>query len=517
MLDQHSSASCNHIVFKQYRWIQYFFMFLILLQPISSFGYMEIIQTEKPHPIKVSKQHAQFYNDHSANNLWQVLREHFSLDDYSYAPAVRAQIRWYQYHRAYFERVTNRARPYLYYIYQQVKKNHLPIELVALPMIESAYNPFAYSHAGASGLWQIMPKTANYFGIKHNYWYDGRRDITSSTKMALGYLTYLSSFFNHNWLLAIAAYDSGEGTVLNALQYNSRYGRRLNFWSLPLPQETQAYVPSLLAVVAIIKNPARYGLSLPYIPARPYLGEVTIAQSMQLAQIAKLTGIKMEHVYELNPGFNHWVTGTQGPFHLLLPIDKIEHFKLALNAYNKTRVQDHYVTKGDTLGRIALLYHRSADTIKQFNHLNSNVIRVGQKITIPPLVTLKTDPKKIEPSTTKLVANKGFYHQEHAPFVYQIQKGDSVATLAKKYNISARDIQHWNNLHNLKQLVAGKKLLIWPGNQLPNSKLAYYKVKHGDNLSSIAKKHRVTLAQLCKWNNLKPNAQIKVGQQIKVG
>src|SRR5579862_1406636 len=184
----------------------------------------------------------------NADNLWDVLRESFTLPHYEDNPAVQEKIEWYMNNQDFLLRSASRSAPYLYYIFQQVKKRHLPAELVLLPIVESGYNPFNVSNVGAAGIWQLMPDTATGLGVKQDWWYDGRRDVIASTRAALNYLAYLQSFFEGNWLYAIAAYNTGEGNVLSAIKRNIREGMDTDFWSLPLAQETKDYVPSLLAL-----------------------------------------------------------------------------------------------------------------------------------------------------------------------------------------------------------------------------------------------------------------------------
>ncbi len=474
------------------------------------YSYMEVIAGR---PVQIVNGHAYYdvQNPNSAShNLWEVLREHFVLPDFSYNREVQEQIRWYAYHRSYFERVLNRARPYLYYIYQHTRQRHLPAELALLPTIESAYNPFAYSHAGAAGLWQIMPVTADYFGIKHSYWYDGRRDIMSSTKMALGYLTYLNEFFNHDWLLAVAAYDSGEGTVLNAIQYNLHVGRSANFWYLPLPQETQAYVPRFFAVIEIIRHPARYGFHLPYVSDKPYLGEVTIDYPMRLAKIAELAKLQLEQVYEFNPGYNRWITGPKGPFHLLLPVNKIKTFQHRLAYYNQHRTIIHTVKKGESLSVIAHKFRRSLNEIKLANNLKNNSIRIGEKLKIPP-----SNPIIQKPNTHN--SNHGFFHKEHAPFKYTVNKGDSLWTLAKNNDVSIGQIKMWNQIKSNADLKVGKELFIWPGNSIHikhRVKIMHHTIRRGDNLSTLAKKYHASIDDIRKWNHLGKNHILQIGEHV---
>ncbi len=222
--------------------------------------YQNNVHLSPEHKQKLADDISRYRN---ADNLWDVLREEFTLPHYEDSPAVQAKIEWYMNNQDFLLRSTTRAAPYLYYILQQVKKRHLPAELVLLPIIESGYNPFSLSNAGASGIWQLMPDTASGLGVKRDYWFDGRRDVISSTRAALNYLAYLQSFFEGNWLLAIAAYNTGEGNVLSAIKRNIRDGYDTDFWSLPVAQQTKDYVPSLLAVATIISRPDLYPVYLP--------------------------------------------------------------------------------------------------------------------------------------------------------------------------------------------------------------------------------------------------------------
>lgn len=210
-------------------------------------SYRVVSAGHQPLPGSQAEPREKYHN----SDLWSVLQHQFTLNHYENNPAVKAQIEWFLKRKKYIYKLAENAQPYLYYILTQVDKRKLPAEMVLLPMIESAYDPFAFSSAGASGLWQMMPGTASGFGLKQNWWYDGRRDIVASTNAALDYLSYLQSFFNGNWLLAIAAYDSGEGTVLSATRKNIAKGEPTDFWSLNLPRETQAYIPKLLALAEI--------------------------------------------------------------------------------------------------------------------------------------------------------------------------------------------------------------------------------------------------------------------------
>jgi len=268
----------------------------------------------------------------NADNLWDILRENFALPHYENIPGVQEKVNWYMRNQDYLIRATSRAAPYLYYIAQEVKTRHLPAELVLLPIIESGYNPFSISSMGASGLWQLMPDTATGFGVKQDFWYDGRRDILVSTRAALNYLAYLQNFFEGNWLLAIAAYNTGEGNVLAAIKRNIRAGKNTDFWSLPLAQQTRDYVPSILALATIISHPERYPIYFPPVKNAPYLAQVDIGVQINLQLAAALAGMSYQKLMQLNPGFNRSATAKKGPFTLILPIEDVALFAENLKA-----------------------------------------------------------------------------------------------------------------------------------------------------------------------------------------
>ena len=270
------------------------------------------------------------YPSSNKANLWDSLKDDLELSHETDNPEVKKQINWYQHHQSYLNHAIARAAPYIFYVYQQTQKQHLPAELALLPFIESNYNPSASSEMGATGLWQIMPGTARQTGLKINSQYDGRRSLTASTHAALSYLSSLH-FLNKDWLLALAAYNSGQGTLLQAIRQNSREDQDTDFWSLPLPQQTRAYVPKLLAIAAIIHQPERYHIHLQPVKNGPYLSSVKVAAKTDFNKAAKLAGISTATLHELNPAFRKWpVVAMNAPINLVVPINKAVQFKKTL-------------------------------------------------------------------------------------------------------------------------------------------------------------------------------------------
>lgn len=227
-------------------------------------------------------------------------------------------------------RMTTQAKPYLYYIVEQLEKRNMPGELALLPIIESAFRPQATSNRGAAGLWQFIPSTGRLYGLKQDNWYDGRRDITASTKAALDYLQFLHKEFDHNWMLALAAYNSGEGTVRRAIKRNKRAGKPTTFWDLNLPKETKEYVPKFLALAEVIGNAEKHSIALPAIENQPYFKLVNPGTHLNFQQAAKLAGMDIFKLKQLNPGYRRASTHPKGPQQLLLPIANVEKFEFNL-------------------------------------------------------------------------------------------------------------------------------------------------------------------------------------------
>ncbi|MCS6948190.1 MAG: transglycosylase SLT domain-containing protein, partial [Steroidobacteraceae bacterium] len=251
----------------------------------------------------------------ATDDLLQRLRSGFALPEVDH-PSIDAHLSWYARNPEYLERVFGRAELYLHHIVGEIEARGMPLELALLPVIESAFEPFAYSRARAAGLWQFIPGTGERFGLPQNWWYDGRRDVLESTRAALDYLQFMHDEFNGDWLLAAAGYNCGEHCVLRAIRENQAQGKPIDFWSLRLPAETRAYVPKLLAMSRLVANPELYGIAFSQIPNEPYFVKVDTGGQIDLKLAAELAGITHEELSELNPAFHRWATPPQGPHHL---------------------------------------------------------------------------------------------------------------------------------------------------------------------------------------------------------
>lgn len=476
----------------------------------------------------------------NADNLWDVLREEFTLPHYENIPAVQEKIEWFMNNQDYLLRSATRAAPYLYYILQQVRKRHLPTELVLLPIVESGYNPFSLSHVGAAGIWQLMPGTATGLGVKRDMWYDGRRDVIASTRAALNYLAYLQTFFEGNWLLAIAAYNTGEGNVLAAMKRNIRDGRDTDFWSLPVAQETRDYVPSLLALAVIITHPDQYPIYFPPVRNAPYLAQIDVGAQINIKYAAGLAGISLKQMQQLNSGFK--AASTKGPSHkLVLPIENVEQFteNLARSPLNNRPINwSHYQIKsGDTIVSIAKKFNTTPNAIRKLNHLNAKAnLRRGSEILIPQKAddevmfaaadtekeAAVTKRKKIVATASIAVAGK--YVLQPGDTVYMVRATDTIKTIAYRFHIKPEYLQAANGLVGGKKLPVGKQLIIpthfrneTASTSKPTNKLqpgdTIYMVRKGDTIEKIAQKFKASPAAI-RIVNLVDNNSLAEGEKL---
>ncbi|WP_415074530.1 LysM peptidoglycan-binding domain-containing protein [Legionella sp.] len=466
---------------------------------------------------------------HTTSDVWEVLRSEFRINHETSRAEVQEQIRWLVSHPSYLQKVCRQSEPYIYHILGEIKKRKLPGELALLPMIESAYDPFAYSGVGAAGLWQLMPRTGADLGLKQDWWFDGRRSIRPSTEAALSYLIYLNKFFEGNWILAIAAYDSGEGTISRAIKVSQRPTQNVSFWELLTPRETQIYVPRLLALAEVIKNPQRYRISLPEIPYLPYFEEVNIGSQIDLSHAAKLAGISYKELIKLNPGYNRWTTAPYKPFKLLIPAEKVQQFNSNLaNFPEEKRVSwtKHQVKQGDNLDNIAIRYHTTVNLIKQLNQLPTNTITPNQSLLIPStknaptlipqkeIAIAKTTPFSTGAinSTAKLL--NPIREGNNRRVIHIVQGTDSYQRLEQLYGVTIKEIQSWNKMSAYQRLQTGQQLVIWKQVKQPKQ----YIVQRGDNLNIIAKKNQIQVNKILSLNpGLRWNAPLQHGQRIRVG
>ncbi|WP_428240885.1 LysM peptidoglycan-binding domain-containing protein [Gynuella sp.] len=449
------------------------------------------------------------------DDLWLDMRKLFSLDIYHDDPRVKAQYNWYSKHPSYMTRVSNRSKRYIYYVVEQLKKRNMPGEIALLPIVESAYDPFAYSHGRASGMWQFIPGTGKIYGLKQDWWYDGRRDVIASTDAALDYLQSLSNRFGGDWLLALAAYNSGGGTVSRAIRHNKQKGLPTDFWSLSLPKETSAYVPKLLALSRIVWDTRTAGVSLPVLPKAPYFAAVDTGSQIDLAQAAELAEVELDELYLLNPGFNQWATSPDGPHRLLVPIKNAELFEQRLSEIPvKQRVtwSRYTIKSGDTLSTIAEKFGTTIDVIRNANHISNNIIVAGKTLMIP---SSSLDKNQYTLSSDNRLASRQSYNPDSkskTKVVHIVETGDSFWEISRKYKVGTRELAKWNGMAPTDTLRVGQELVVWVDKNhqmvaMTNTggrnviRKVGYKVRSGDSLSRIASRFNVTVSSLRKWNS----------------
>lgn len=472
---------------------------------------------------------------HNADNMWDLLRHEFTLPHYEDNPRVQEQIIWFLNNKDFLMRSATRAAPYLYFILQQVRKRHLPAELVLLPMIESAYNPFAYSSAGAAGLWQMMPNTATGFGIKQDWWYDGRRDVIASTRAALNYLSYLGNFFDGNWLLATAAYDTGEGNVLSAIKKNYRNNYRTDFWSLPVAQETQVYVPRLLALAVIISHPEWYPVNWPCVQNAPYLAQVDIGGQIDLKSAAYLSGLSLKKLMQLNPGYNRSATDPNGPFKLILPIENVQQFAENLERsplYQNVNWMRYKSKHKESIIALSKRFKTSPNELRKMNPKLDSAVKAGQNLVIPKTSSHSNimigsridDQHKLHDVLEQFNAN---YTMQPGDTLYMVRKGDDLATIAKRFHTTAKMLAVINQLDSSKTLQVGGQLMIpthdhsadnnaQPQNpyQLASGDTVYM-VREGDRIENIAEKFHTTASEI-RIVNLLTNNTLQEGDRLMI-
>ena len=392
------------------------------------------------------------------SDIWNRIRAGYAMPRLE-GRAVALHEQWFANNPEYMARMMERARMYLYYIVDEIEKRGLPTELALLPAIESAYQPYAASRARAVGLWQFIAPTGRLYGLKNNWWYDGRRDIQASTLAALDYLEKLAADFNGDWHLALAAYNAGEGRIMRALEYNRRKGLPADYQNLKVKRETRNYVPKLMAMANIVADPERYGVQLAQIPNEPFFASVDTGSQIDLGVVARLTELDIGDLQSINPGFNRWATDPEGPHHLLIPVAKKDAFVAGLNNLPEAeRVQwrGHEVRRGDTLHEIARRYGVTVDSIRTSNNLRGNMLRAGQGLIIPVSHRTLTPAVRRAPEPAPQASGKP------GAVIHYVRVGDTLSGIARRYNVLINQLMQWNLIEPGDVLRLGQKLRIWP-------------------------------------------------------
>jgi membrane-bound lytic murein transglycosylase D len=451
----------------------------------------------------------------TANDLFDRIRHGFAMSDVTH-PSIDAAQNWFARHPEYLDRTFQRGERYLHHIVTQIEARGMPLELALLPIVESAFNPVAYSRARASGLWQFVPATGRYYGLKQNWYYDGRRDVVQATRAALDYLSFLVKEFDGDWLLAVAAYNAGEATVRRAIAKNLAADKPTDFFSLSLPRETRAYVPKLLAMRRIVADPGAHDLAFAPIANAPYFTEVAVAAQIDLNVAADLACISKEELLALNPAFNKWVTDPDGPHTLLVPVERASQLiegLAALPPEKRVRVVYHQVRPNETLGAIAYRYGVSVAALSSANRIRNSMIHPGQDLLITAAPRGASEPRA---DTAPLATRPA-----QAGGSYRVRSGDSLWSIARAHGVSTHSLADSNGLELEGTVQVGRVLNIPPATRLAandpaatSPAILTYVVRAGDTVSRVASRFSVSIAQVLSWNRLRANHVLMPGQRL---
>jgi len=475
-------------------------------------------------------------NPRGYHNLWERLFDLYNLPPVAHEDIDR-ELGWFIDHPDYIDRVQERARPFLYTIVRQVEKHDIPGEIALLPVIESAFKPEAISPANAAGIWQFIPSTGRLYGLKQNRWYDGRRDVYASTRAAIKYLKKLHADFNGDWLLAVAAYNCGEGTIARAIQKNEARNRPTDFWSLDLPQETRTYVPRLLAVAKLFAGADQYGIDLHDIPNQALFKTVKIDSQLDLALAADAADISLDELYELNPGFKHRYTSLDGGYRLFIPArKKIRAFKEELArlaeeqansgkprpvpAIEKNWGDDEKIVAKDEEKAPSRAKETEGKADKEAMAWNGQ----GSSKTNPRVISKIRDEQSIQVIGDSTSTADNFSKKS----AYVVQDGDTLWSIAQKNAVDVEQLVKWNRLSNNSPIKTGQNLMVWSkdaAKKLPiattgagfkPSQSIKYTVREGDSLFGISKRFNVSVMDLRKWNGTKVDKRFKPGLNLTV-
>ena len=451
-------------------------------------------------------------------DLFDRMRAGFRLADPVDSRAVDRELQWYAANPDYLQRAFSRADLYLYHIVTELERRGMPLELALLPVVESAFEPYAYSRARASGLWQFIPDTGSKYGLKQDWWYDGRRDIVESTRAALDYLQSLHAEFDGDWLLAIAAYNCGEAMVERAVEANRAAGRPVSFWELWLPRETRAYVPKLLAMKRLVLDPETYGLAFSPIPNQPYFVREPTDGQINLKLAAEISGISPEELYELNPAFHRWATDPTGPYFLLLPVDAADVFAqnlTQLTADQRLGIAHYTVQRGDSIASLARQFHTTVNVIRELNDRPAGGLSVGDDLRVPSAVTEL--PAKVMLAAAR-VDGRG---RTPRPHVQIVRRGDSLWAIARRHGMNVNTLAMLNGLHPDDPLRAGQRIRLYEstaggGHSSRSHRRILYTVREGDTMPQIARLFQCSVPQLLAWNGLSSHAHLHAGQRLRI-
>ncbi len=376
----------------------------------------------------------------SANDIWVRIVQGYGVPDIE-GPLVDKWEQWYADRPDYVARMVDRSRRYLYHIVIEVQQRGMPLDIALLPMVESAFNPVAYSTSRAAGIWQFIPSTGKHYGLAQNFWFDSRRDVIAATEKALDYLEKLHADFD-DWQLALAAYNWGEGNVAKAIARNRARGLPTDYSSLTMPDETRNYLPKLQAVKNIVRDPEKFGLALADIPDAPYFAVVKTSRKMDVKLAAQLAEMPLDEFQALNPQHNRPVIAGAEEHTVLLPIDRAEVFAAKLDLHDQPLVswQAYRVRPNDTLPLIATKYGMELEVLRAVNGLGSRArVRPGHVLLVPAQRPSQAAAESLSSAVfTTVPQGRTFY--------YRVNRGDSLRTIAARYGVTPEELRQWNGM-----------------------------------------------------------------------
>ena len=465
------------------------------------------------------------YSDDS--DLWRVIadRQEIIVDN---NPRIQSHIDWISQRPDYLASISKRAEPFLYLVVSELEKEEVPIEIALLPIVESDYYPFSYSHGTATGIWQFIPSTGRMYGLDEDWWHEDRRDVLASTKAAVRYLKDLNRMFDGDWLLSIAAYNAGPGRVQRAIDKNRNQGKRTDYWSLDLPKETEKYVPKLLALGKVLKNPERFNQKLIKIENKPYLEPINLESQFDLALIAQWTNLSIDEIYSYNPGLKRWATPEALPYTILLPVDVVGDFKEILtNQKNRPKVSwtRYKVKEGDSLSIIAQNFNTTINQIQSVNNINGSLIRANSYLIVPLARESEAyySLSDVQREKSRLNATKN-----SDKLIYKVVSGDSLWKISRNFDVTVNDLVRWNKIVPTAPLSIGKELVILidakektelakiTNTGIDINRKIVYTVRSGDNLSLIAQKYKVKVSQIRDWNDLNETDILQPGDKLTI-
>ncbi|MHB1186661.1 lytic transglycosylase [Thiobacillus sp.] len=450
------------------------------------------------------------------DDVWQRIRSGFRIDDAAYPnPLVSVHESWFAARPERVNRLAERARPYLYHIVEEVQRRDMPMEIALLPMIESAFVPTALSRSAASGIWQFIPSTGSHYGLRQDTWYDGRRDFAAATNAALDYLGKLYLDFG-DWQLALAAYNCGEGCIARAIQKNVQQGLPTDYASLSLPNETRQYVPKLLAIRNLIRDPAQYGIAINALPNQPYFNQVTVHASMDLHSAARLANMSSDEFLALNAAFPRKLIRSDTPVNLLVPVDKADAFQRNLETGDWDSWQPYTAQKGERPEAIAKRFGINVERLLEYNPISlkrGKLVR-AQTILVP------------------VDRRGGGASDAHASGAtrHVVQRGDTLIGIARRYGLTLGQLTMANPGFD-RRIQAGQTIRLTSNEPAKRdiqpaslkdgvgkpAGQAHYAVQRGDTLSGIAQRFEVSLADIKAWNPvLERRGTIRTGQTVIV-